>query len=227
MIERMEHPPLRPDSTRHLETMRSEVRSFKEGLAKADGTLFELRKTTPDGKKLFISARFVRAPQENLNGDAEPEFWGWYRRHLPISSVLLLDVYAQTESGIVPLGHMDWSLQDGEANGSGNMHEAVRAKNEHEMLARDMWSTGTAFKTSPEYQKQNIGTLMIASSASVLPAVGARKFYTGALLPPAENTYGRFGLSEEDFFNEGKISPLPISRLSENVLVDKIISEFV
>jgi hypothetical protein len=223
----MERTPLWPDSARRLDVMGSEVKSLKEGLAKADGMLFELRKKTRDGKKLYVAARHVFAPKEDSSGDADPNFWGWNNQHMPMSGVLLLDVYAGAESGIVPVAHMDWSLHGDEANGSGNMHEAILPKHEYEKLAREKWATGTAFKTSPEYQKQNIGTLMVASSASVLPVVGAQKFFTGVLLQPAESTFNRFDLSEKDFFKDGKIQSLPIARLSEHELVNKTLSEFV
>lgn len=235
-----------------------EVFFFKEGISKADGTLLPLRKTTSDGKRLYVAARHLRNPWEyyevdtapgyydvkrKLKEDADttaiPSFWGWEERgdmpmH-PMTGVLLVDVYAEQDGAIMPIGHMDWWLHEDYANGGGNMHQAPIPKNESERLASQRWGgyDYTAFKVEDDYQKQNIGSLMVAASATVLPAIGVRKFYTGALLEPAVKTYERFGIRNREFPRvDGKtLKPfdqhLPIEILSKSPQVNKTISEFV
>ncbi len=223
------------------EEVRPEVIIFKEELSKADGTLIPLRKTTSDGKRLYIATRNLPNPWKDFEQDTNPdtdtskkvdsEFRGWDqdRRGGSMTGVMLVDVYAENEGKIVPMGHMDWWLRDDYANGGGQMHQASKPQTEHEEEASKRWHKhdSTAFKVDYAYHKQGIGSLMIAASAIALPAIGIKKFYTGGLLEPAEKTYERFGVTEDDFEGRAFERHLPIERLSQHPQVNKVISEFV
>lgn len=216
------------------EETKPEVTIFKEEITKADGTLIPLRKTTTDGKKLYIAARCLRNPRGNENENIYSKFWGWEEKDMsmhPMTGVMLVDVYAQSDGKIVPLGHMDWWLHDDYANGGGNMHAAPLAREEHEKLASERWHKYdyTAFKVDYEYHKQGIGSLMVATSALTLPAIGIKKFYTGGLLDPAVKTYERFGIRDSDFPDVAQPFDrhLLIERLSQSPQVNKTIVQFV
>ncbi len=133
-----------------VEEIRPEVIAFKEAIAKADGTLLPLRKTTTDGKRLYIAARHFSNPWEYYEEDTtpgyydvkrrrkddtdtntDPFFYGWdediLREGTPhMTGVMLIDVYTEVEGKIVPMGYMDWWLRDDYANGGGNMHQAPK-----------------------------------------------------------------------------------------------------
>src|SRR3989344_2226086 len=162
------------------EAIRPGVHAYREAISKADGSLRLLRKTTTDGKVLHIAARHFDAPANEQNTGVNKGFWGWNDKSLPMSGVMLIDVYAgNPETDIQPLGHMDWCLRGERANGSGNMHPAVLPKRGYEQLANEMWDsrTSTSFKIDPKYHKQGIGTLMVATSAVVLPSIGVKSFF--------------------------------------------------
>ncbi len=216
-----------------LET-RPNVAAFRERVAKADGSLIPLRKTTTDGKKLHIAVRHLRNPGEEKDEDVNPRFYGFdkeMRGHSPImTGVLLIDVFGEEGQQIRPLGHMDWySLHDDYANGGGNMHAAAIPKSGHERLAGERWNEHdyTAFKVDNAHQGEGVGSLLVATSAVVLPAIGVKDFYTGALLYPAKRTYARFGISLEDFTGRAYDRHLPIENLSQHPQVNKTIGEFV
>lgn len=208
------------------------VSIYRNKVAKADGKLVRLRKTTADGKVLYIATRHLENPRRRHLGigrDANPNFYKWDNRN-PATGVVLVDVYIEDKAVRQPLAHMDWWLQKDYANGGGNMHDAAIPRNDHEQLARERWYPNdyTAFKVDYDYHRQGIGSLMVATSAVVLPALGVRNFYTGGLLLSAKRTYERFGIREEDFpdvpaFNRH----LPIERLTECFQVNKTITEFV
>ena len=213
--------------------IRPDVAAFREKVAKADGSLIPLRKNTSDGKKLYIAVRHLRNPGEEKDEDVNPWFYGFdkdMRVHLPLmTGVLLIDVYGEKEEQIRPLGHMDWySLHDDYANGGGNMHEAAVPRSEHEKLARNTWEfDNAAFKVDYVHHREGIGSLMLATSAVVLPKIGVKNFYTGAILEPAQKTYARFGIKPEDFTGRGYNRHLPIERLSQHPQVNKAIAEFI
>lgn len=236
---------------------RPEVIAFKGEIAKADGTLIPLTKTTKDGKKLYIAARHLTNPwvyyevdtgpdsydidrklKEDADKNANPDFYGWEEdRHSregepDMTGVMLVDVYSEMDGKIVPMGHMDWWLREDYANGGGNMHQAPIGQGKYEQAASDKWHRNdfTAFKVDRDQHYQGLGSLMVAAAAIALPSIGIKKFYTGVLLEPAVKTYARFGIREEDFPEvPGDVwaSNLPIERLSQHPQVNKTINEFV
>lgn len=237
-----------------VEEVRPEIVAFKEGIAKANGVLLPLRKTTTDGKRLYVAARHLRNPWEYHEVDTSPgyydierkikegvdtttvnsQFYGWEEERTKeggphMTGVVLVDIYTEQEGKIVPMGHMDWWLRDDYANGGGNMHQAPLPREEHEQEASKRWYQHdyAAFKVDYENHRQGLGSLMVATSAVVLPVIGIRRFYTGVLLEPAKKTYARFGIKESDFPSILKESHLPIERLSQNPQVDKTIGDFV
>ncbi len=210
-----------------VEEIQPEVVEFREQVRKADGRLLPLRKTTPAGKKLYIAARHLKNPLKEENPDSDPGFYGWEDRHEPLTGVMLVDLYAEADAKITPLGHMDWWLLGVYANGGGNMHQAPVPKGGHEQLASERWHDYTAFKVDYEHHQQGYGSLMVATSAVVLPAIGIKRFYTGGLLGPAKKTYEHFGIRESDFPSRTQERHLPIERLSQNPQVNKIIAQFV
>lgn len=225
-------------SEKTVEETKPEVTVFKEEIARVDGTLIPLSKTTADGKKLYIAARNLSNPthNESQSENVDSQFWGWEDKEHnipmhPMTGVLLIDAYAEEDGKIAPLGHMDWWLHDDYANGGGNMHAAPLAKEEHEKLASKRWHKYdyTAFKVDYYYHRQGIGNLMVATSAVALPAIGINKFYTGGLLDPAVKIYERFGIRDSDFphVTQPFDRHLPIERLSQSPQVNKMIAEFV
>lgn len=220
------------EQTNPVEGVRPEVLAFKEAVAKADGTLLPLRKTTANGKRLYIATRYVRNPDLEEDTRANPEFYGWEKANMPkhpFTRILLVDTYVEDDSEIVPLGHMDWYLHNDYANGGSNLHEASIPKGEHEQLSRQWWHDSIAFKVEYAHHQQGLGSLMVATSAVTLPALGVRNFYTGGLLAPAKRTYARFSINEKDF--PETVNPfdkhLPIEKLTQSPQVNKAISEFV
>lgn len=239
------------------EREKPEVTAFKEEISKADGTLLALHKTTIDGRRLYIAARHVRNPweyyevditpaeydierrlKEGFDKKANPDFYGWeedrQREGKPNNTgVMLVDMYVELEGKITPIGHMDWWLREDYANGGGNMHQATISQGDYEQAASNKWHKNdfTAFKVDYDQHYQGLGSLMVATSAVVLPAIGIKKFFTGGLLEPAIRTYQRFGISEEDFppSIRGNVYArnLPIERLAQHPQVNKTISEFV
>lgn len=220
----------------------SDTAEFKNLIAKADGTLIPLQRRSSQDSMLFIATRYVANPNQEESPDAEKWFGGWDREAGTgnFSGVVLVDTYAEEEGKIVPIGHMDWWLQGDYANGGGNMHSAAVPRNEHEQLALDNWGgrwgrDGTAFKLEEEYQRQGLGSLMLATSAAVLLTHGVTRFYTGALLDPAVSTYAHFGINPDDF-PRLRHSPepdwwkqrnLPIERLAQHPHVDEVIERFL
>lgn len=223
------------------EETKPEVITYKEQIAKAEGTLIPLPKTTLDGKKLFITTRYIENPilqqgdqgptiQENISPNVNSRFWGWAEDSMEKTGVILVDIYAKDGREILPLGHMDWWLDKDYANGGGNMHDAATPQNKHEQAARKRWDhriEQAAFKVNPKYHNQGLGSLMLATSALVLEAKGIKRFYTGALLEPAQNTYARFNIQPLDFQGSGNDRSLPIERLSKHPQVNKTIAQFV
>lgn len=235
-----------------VEETRPEVTVFKEQIAKVDGTLLPLRKTTADGKRLYITARHLRNPWEFYKVDTAPgyydverrikegadttantRFYGWEEDRIKkgtphMTGTVLIDTYLDNEGKIVPFGHMDWWLSGDYANGGGNMHDASIPQGEHEKLAAQQWGRNehVAFKVDYNHHQQGVGSLMLAASAVVLPAIGMKTFFSGALLDPAKKTYNRFGIKESDF-SPLRDPRLPIDRLSQHPQVDRTISEFV
>jgi GNAT superfamily N-acetyltransferase len=217
---------------------------FTSLVAENNGNLIPLERKTEQGKSLFITSRYIGNPALEESPYAETGFYGW-RDDKGLGAetgVLIIDVYAEKDDGIAPIGHMDWWLQGDYANGGGNMHAAAIPRNEIEERARDVWGgrhnlnrDNTAFKILPEYQRQKIGSLMLATSSVALKAVGVTKFYSGGLLDPAVNTYARFGIAPSDFdYNRDsrsverwKTTQLPIERLSDNPHVNEIIELFL
>lgn len=209
------------------EETQSEVDAFREKIKKADGSLIPLRKTI-DGKKLYATARFAKIPESGVNQDVDMGWWEGTNDALKYDGAMAIDVYQEDRSRMIPLGHMDWWMRGDYANGGGNMHSCFIPKNDHERLSKHMWHDETAFKVDYGYHRQNVGSFMIASSAIVLPAVGARVFYTGGMLEPAKKTYARFGITADDFPDTRTWDRhLPIERLAQSPQVNKSISEFV
>ncbi len=205
------------------------ITAYKEQVAKADGMLVPLIKPTQEGEKLYIVTKFLQNPDDVPNDDTDPEFWGWHDSKFRMTAVMLVDVYAQSAEGMFPLGHMDWGLIDDYANGGGNMHEALIPKNEYERLANQRWYDSIAFKVDDNYHQQGIGSLLLATSAVALPAIGVKSFYTGVTLGPAKKTYARFGIKKDDFHEDKEpFDPnLPIERLAKHPQVNSSIGEFV
>lgn len=216
---------------------RSAVNDYKTEISKADGSVIQLKKPTSDGRQLYIAARHIGNPLEPNTPNTEhakPDFYLWEdvsNGWNIATGVMLVDVYAENEAGIEPLGHMDWWLQYKYANGGGNMHDAAIPTTDAEKLSRKRWHQNdfTAFKVDADYHGQGIGSLMIATTAVVLPAIGMNRFYTGVLLEPAKRAYDRFEIKEDEFPTTGVISyrTLPISRLSKHPQVNRVIAAFV
>lgn len=219
-----------------------DIGEYKGRIAKADGTLVPLAKKSTQGNQLFIASRYIVNPRLEDSPDAEKLFYGWEEDRKGIgafSGVVTIDVYAKEGDEIVPVGHMDWWLQGDYANGGGNMHAAIVPRNEVEQRAQDRWggrygNDHVAFKIEEEYRKQQIGSLMLATSSVVLPNADITRFYTGALLEPAEATYARFDVHKDDFprirhTGEEKWwqRDLPIDRLVNNPRVDQVIQHFI
>lgn len=204
---------------------------FKFLVERADGKLLPLTKPATNGKKIFIAATRIANPFVEQSPRADPHFWLWEKDwdgkfH---DGVVLVDVYAQGGNGDVDsIGHMDWWLSGSYANGGGNMHQALRPQQPHEMAANEKWGRmqdHIAFSVDPDYQKQDFGTLMLATSGVVLPAIGVDRFYSGGLLEPAKKTYARFGLT--NFPIETQEASIPIERLSDSPKVDEVIEGFL
>ncbi len=212
-------------------TEEERIEEFKDLISKADGTLIPLKKLTSQEKNLFITARYLEKPENPEDVDVNPWFWGWEDDEygLPMTSVLLVDVYESDGKQIKPLGHLDWFLSGDYANGGGNMHDASVPKNEHEQLANRYWHKNDliAFRVDYGNHRQGIGSLIVAASGVVLPTLGVKRFYPGGLLPPAIKTYERFGIRKSDFIGEGWDRHLPIDKLSQSPQVSKSISEFI
>ncbi len=206
------------------------VNEFKELISKADGSLIPLKKNTSRKKKLFITTRFLEKPQDSEDVNANPWFWGWQddKYSLPMTGVLLVDVYESDGKQLAPLGHLDWFLSGDYANGGGNMHDAAIPKNDHERLANRRWNRDDliAFRVDYDEHKQGIGSLIVAASGVVLPKLGIKRFYPGGLLQPAVKTYERFGIRKDDFIGDGWDRHLPIDKLAKSPQVNKSISEF-
>jgi len=218
-----------------------EVANFSASITGVDGALVPLDRLASNGARLFITARIVANPNLEDSPDADEWFYGWDRERSSLgafTSVALIDTYAQNGDSVVPIGHMDWWLQEDYANGGGNMHAAAVPKNDHEQLSLDRWGgrwgcDSTAFKLDTNYHGQRIGSLMLATSSLVLPSIGVSKFYTGVLLQPAINTYANFGITPTDFTRAKEpgmtswMKTLPIDRLSQNHNLDQTIQHFV
>lgn len=222
----------------------TDVAEYKTRIAKADGTLIPLGRESNQGTRLFIASRYIANPTVEDSPDAEKFFGGWERDDIGIGAftgVMLVDVYTKEDGQITPVGHMDWWLQGDYANGGGNEHSAAIPRNDVEQRALDRWGgrfnsrdDNTAFKVDPEYQKQQLGSLMLATSGAVLPALGIAGFYSGVLLDPAESTYAHFGITPDDFRAartrvepRWKTQQLPIERLASSPHVDEVITHFL
>ena len=205
------------------------IKEFKDLISKVDGALIPLRKTTSQEKKLFIATRYLEKPEDFDDENVNPWFWGWEddKYSLPMTGVLLVDVYESDGKQILPLGHLDWFLSGDYANGGGNMHDAAIAKNEHEKLANRRWNDLIAFRVEYSNHKEGIGSLIVAASAVALPTLGVKRFYPGGLLAPAVKAYERFGVRKDDFMGEGWDRHLLIGKLSQSPQVNKSISEFI
>ncbi|MBP9816944.1 MAG: hypothetical protein KBD05_02855 [Candidatus Pacebacteria bacterium] len=202
-----------------------EIQAFKNLLSKADGTLYPLKKRTKDGKQLYITARQIFSPEVGGTENVNPLFFKWQQLgENRADAVLLIDVYVGTESGRELIGRRDWWMNGEYASGAGNMHDAVLPSTDYE---NTIGNSTSAFKVADDYQRQNIGSLMLATSAVVLPALGVREFSGGVLLEPAQKTFARFDIEEEDYISSALHEPLPIERLSGHPGVEKLISEFV
>ncbi len=205
---------------------------FKSEIERTDGTLVPLEKRSKNGKRLFVTARYIRNPVIEPDPKAAPDFYHWRedwagRQH---TGVVLVDTYAEGDDVMIPVGHMDWWLTGDYANGGGNMHRAAVPEQSHELASDARWGNTEdhiAFKVEPEYQQQGIGSLMLATSAVALPAAGVREFYSGGLLEPAKRTYARFDLNPEDFPLRPLGSAIPVERLTQSPQVDKTITEFL
>jgi hypothetical protein len=211
--------------------LEQDIDSFKENIAKADGTLIPLSKTTADGKPLYVAAKKIDKPCPEGTEGANPNFFGWRAiewESRPMTSVLLIDIYLGENGEIKPLGHIDWWMNNDYANGGGNMHSARIPATDYEKLANTKWPGPTAFKIDYDYHKQNLGSFLVSCSAVVLPRIGVNSFYTGILLENGQKTYARFGI-EEDSFKEkdGTFSEAPIDILSGNSRVNESLAEFV
>lgn len=221
----------------------SDIDEFKNRVGKADGALIPLRRKSDQGTDLYVSSRYIANPNMEDSPDAEKFFFGWDKDKTlgPMTGVLLVDVYAKEDDQIVPVGHMDWWLQGDYANGGGNLHSALVPKNDIEEKSFEFWGgklnykhNTTAFKVIPEYQRQTLGSLMLATSAITLSSLGVNVFYSGGLLDPAKSTYAHFGITPENFRgNEDsdterwKSSQLPIERLTEHPYVNELINSFL
>lgn len=93
--------------------IKPEAMAFKNEIVKANGTLIPLTKTTKDGKRLYITVRYIR---RNSNEDVNRDFYGW-NNDLPKTGVLLVDTYMGIDTRIIPVGHLDWWLNNDYANG--------------------------------------------------------------------------------------------------------------
>ncbi len=221
----------------------ADIDEFKTLVGKADGTIVPLARQTAQGTELFIASRYVANPLLEDSPDAEEYFYGWQEERKGVGAftgVMVVDVYTKEDGEMLPIGHMDWWLQGDYANGGGNMHGALVPRSEAEQKAQEMWgvpfSNGEkiAFKIQPEYQKQQIGSLMVATSSVVLANNGVSSFYTGVLLDPAVATYERFGIHKDDFPKVRHTqdpkwwrTSLPIDRLADNGRVDQVIQNFI
>ncbi len=224
-----------PETRPPIEKVNPEILRFKGKIGKADGALIPLKRKAQDGKDLLITARYFPVPDEGKSDNID---MGWtedtYYHETDPNSLMIVDVYTKTEEGLTPVGHMDWwGKWYGYVNGGGNMHAYVIPQNEHEVKAQEKWTTwhalNTAFRVDEEYQKSGIGSLMLASSAVVLQKQGFRRFYSGALLAPAQSTYRRFQIDLDDFPYGKRWDDhnLPLERLSKNPQVNKTIGDFV
>ncbi len=224
----------------------ADIDEFKNQVGKADGTLIPLARKSDQGTDLYVSSRYIANPTMEDSPHAEKYFFGWAEDKTlgPMTGVLLVDVYAKQDDQVVPVGHMDWWLQGDYANGGGNLHSALVPKNDVEERTFDFWGgkfnhkhNTTAFKVMPEYQKQQLGSLMVATSSLALSDLGVSRFYTGVLLDPAVATYSRFGVHDGDFPSMGhsqsddpdwwKARNLPIERLTDNPRVGQVIQHFI
>ena len=80
--------------------------NFREALSRADGALIALPgRKTKLGEKLYLTARY--GPVDSL-GEAD---------HL-----LLIDVLAEENGNLKPVGHYDWELHGNYAIGNKNRH---------------------------------------------------------------------------------------------------------
>jgi|SRR3989344_2657523 len=223
----MERTPKSSDTQRAQEEIRPEVRAFREVISKADGALLPLRKTNPEGKSLYITARYLNSLIEGRDKiDEDYSKWG----SAGPRAVLIIDTYTGgPATRLEPVGHMDWMIRNTIASGMHNSHDAPIPANEHERRSNDRWvhASTKSFEVDEKYQQQNIGSLMLATSGCILPTIGVKEFFAGHLLIPAQKTYRRFGLSQEDFLASERVIYQPIERLSEHEAVNKTIAEFV
>ncbi len=215
--------------------------TFAAQIGRADGEIIPLSRSV-EGKNLMISARLVSNPLRSDSPSANRYFYGWQEDRTGVGTftgVLLVDMYAQGEDSVSAIGHMDWWLQGDYANGGGNMHSAVVSKTEYEELSKNRWGDdrdSIAFKLEPDYQGEGIGGLMIAASGVALAFNGITKFFTGALLDPAVEAYGRLGVAPDDFprmryRHDSKDwiydRSLPIDRISDTPEAQRVIERFV
>ena len=83
------------------------VEDFKRKLVDASGELIPLAKPGPHGEKIIHYLKIFYSSSEEVEVDA------WYDTSSPdfleeIDGMLLLDIFAQEEDKLLPIGHIDW-----------------------------------------------------------------------------------------------------------------------
>lgn len=168
------------------------------------------------GTQLLVRQTFN--PYEQASPDANHHYWGWQRHpSRNYDSVLAVDAFVAVDDELTHVGHIDWAISGDYANGGGNVHQGFIPKDKHEELAKEACIDDVlALRVQEAFQGRGLGSLMLATSAVALHAAGVTRFYSGGMLEPAQQLYGRFGIRKADFpSGHAHDKHLPIERLIE------------
>lgn len=221
------------EAARKTAEQETAAEEFKRKLIVADGELIPLAKHGPKGEDLFIASRFFPIPGPNVDiagtsyDREDPHFYK------EIDGVLYIELYAQREGDLVPIGKVDWQKEGEEANGHASVRYHVRIENqkEHEEKAAKFWDEArmATIAVSPEFENMGLGTLLIASSALVLHDRGATHFSPTVLLKGSvQGAIGKFVNIDKVVDSEGLASPKKgrIDKYFESPSFNKIFKDF-
>lgn len=183
------------------EKSRSKVAELRNKIIQANGQPFLLRKTSDQGEPLYLMVS-----SSEYDPIEEWEGGGW--NGIPTSRCMVLvnafveKADADGKKQLLPIGFNDSQIVEGDNVINGAMPTAeidklIRTGGEPIKRAYNYWKDrAVSFGVESSYQKQGLGSFMLAASMIVLDEYGARRISNMILLEPAMKTWGKFGVTE-------------------------------
>jgi len=171
-----------------------------------DDEVILLKKLSPYGEVMVLMIRDIRFPF-----------------HKEDESSLLIDVFAQKHDGLQPIAFKDWKVMGTVANEGQNQHYYVTPRTYMEELAHKAWGHPfflSAFAVSERYERNNLGSLLIATSLVALNSRKVRTVMREGITKSGRRTWERFGVHWEEF-------AILIEPALNHPFVEKVLFDFV